>query len=361
MESLLLEKKGEELEFSYEIIWQHGFDRLAETLSRIGLPFRKICIVTDDNVAPLYLEQVRLALAQLDAQVFTFILPAGEEHKNLASVSTIYEYLIRNRFERKDLLLALGGGVVGDMTGFTAATYLRGIDFIQVPTTLLAQVDSSVGGKTGVDFDAYKNMVGAFYQPRLVYMNTDTLKTLPAEQFSSGMAEVIKSALIRSQTFFRWIEASTEKILSMDPDALDHMVHACCEIKASVVAEDPKENGVRAILNFGHTIGHAVEKLKNFTMLHGQCVGYGMACAAALSRSRGLITAEEEQRILDLNRVFALPNRVADLSSEEILQTTKSDKKMEAGKIKFILLRTIGEAFVDRSVTDPEVRSAVLL
>ncbi|MDO4617002.1 MAG: 3-dehydroquinate synthase [Lachnospiraceae bacterium] len=359
MEQITIERKGAEIDFSYHIVWEHGFDHLPDCLSAAGLPFQKVCIITDTNVEKLYLDQVKQALAPMNKKVFSYVLPAGEEHKNLNEIQKIYGFLIREHFERKDLLIALGGGVVGDMTGFTAATYLRGVDFVQIPTTLLSQVDSSVGGKTGVDYDAYKNMVGAFYQPRLVYMNTDVLKSLPDDQFASGMGEVLKSGLIRNREFYEWIDAYTEEILEKDAKTLDHMVQECCKIKAKVVEEDPKENGVRAILNFGHTLGHAVEKLKNFTMLHGHCVGFGTVAAAWMSYQKGLIPKEDLDLILRLNETFSLPSQVSDLSVEEIITATKSDKKMEGGHIRFILLNGIGNAVIDRSISDEEMRSAL--
>lgn len=359
MDSITISRKGPEIEFSYDIVWEHGFEALSDALTAVGLPFQKICIITDSNVEQLYLEKVRAALAPLNRTVVSYVLPAGEEHKNLTEIQKVYGYLISQHFERKDLLIALGGGVVGDMTGFTAATYLRGIDFVQIPTTLLSQVDSSVGGKTGVDYDAYKNMVGAFYQPRLVYMNTDVLKTLPEEQFASGMGEVLKSGLLRNKDFYRWLDVRSEAILEKDADAMDHMVRECCKIKAAVVEEDPKEQGVRAILNLGHTLGHAVEKLKNFTMLHGHCVGFGTVAAAWLSYQKGMLSVDELEQIIRLNETFRLPTAVTDLSVEEIIAATKSDKKMEGGTIKFILLDGIGNAVVDRSITDEDMRFAL--
>ncbi len=359
MESITIQRKGPEIEFSYDIVWNHGFDQLPQCLQAAGLPFQKICIVTDSNVEKLYLEEVKKALSPMNVSVLSCVIPAGEENKNLYQIQKIYEFLIKEHFERKDLLIALGGGVVGDMTGFTAATYLRGVDFIQIPTTLLSQVDSSVGGKTGVDFDAFKNMVGAFYQPRLVYMNTDVLKTLPEDQFSSGMGEVLKSGLLRNKDFYEWLDAYSDEILARDGKVLDHVVRECCKIKAAVVEEDPKENGIRAILNLGHTLGHAVEKLKNFTMLHGHCVGFGTVAAAWLSYQKGMLTKEELDTIIRMNAVFGLPSKVEDLSIDEIITATKSDKKMENGHVKFILLNGIGNAFVDRSISDEDMRSAL--
>lgn len=209
-----------------------------------------------------------------------FIFPAGEESKTLATVENLYEFLIQNKFERRDMLAALGGGVVGDLTGFTAATYLRGIDFIQIPTSLLAQVDSSIGGKTGVDFRAYKNMVGAFHQPKLVYSCAETLKTLTEQQYISGLGEIIKHGLIKDIAYYHWLKEHKEAILSRDTQTMIEMIEVSCRIKKEVVENDPEEAGERALLNFGHTLGHAVEKLMNFTMLHGECVAVGMHGAA---------------------------------------------------------------------------------
>ena len=359
MHTLRIEKPAEGYEFSYEIIWETGFSRLAESILSAVPDFRKICIVADENVAALYLDDVKDALQSLDCEVLSCVIPAGEAHKNLETVKGLYDFLIRSRVERKDLLLALGGGVTGDLTGFTAATYLRGIPFIQIPTTLLADVDSSVGGKTGVDFDQFKNMVGAFYQPRLVFMNTSVLKTLPDEQFSSGMAEVIKSALIRDVHFFDWLESHVRELLERDPETLTAMIRRCCEIKASVVAEDPKETGLRAILNYGHTIGHAVEKLSDFRMLHGHCVALGMMAALSIDRNRGTISEEMFLRIQALLKAFALPCHITGLAEQEVLQAMRSDKKMEAGKIKFILLPEAGHAEIVRSLTDEQLLEAI--
>ena len=256
-------------------------------------------------------------------------------------------------------VLVLGGGVVGDLTGFGAATYLRGIDFIQVPTTLLAQVDSSVGGKTGVDFQQYKNMVGAFHQPRLVYMNLSTLSSLPAEQFACGMGEILKTGLICDGDFFRYVCCEQKEIKKLDMEQIARMVRRCCEIKAGVVERDPKEQGERALLNLGHTVGHAVEKLKNFTLLHGQCVGVGLVAAAYLSMQRGLLTKEEYQEICQGCSDYDLPVHVDGLIPEEVLSATKKDKKMEQGHIRFILMDGIGKSFIDKTVTDEEMLSCI--
>ncbi|MCF0122064.1 MAG: 3-dehydroquinate synthase [Lachnospiraceae bacterium] len=361
MESLIVQRGHEGLEFSYEIILEHGFDGLSVVLDRLRMSYKKICIVSDHNVAEIYLQDVKQVLSSKDCLVSIFIFQAGEEHKNLNTVQELYRYLIENKFERKDLLVALGGGVVGDLTGFVAATYLRGIAFIQVPTTLLAQVDSSIGGKTGVDFVKYKNMVGAFYQPNLVYMNSETLQTLPCDQFASGMSEVLKTGLIWNRDFYTWLIAKQEQIELRNPETMDHLIRECCKVKATVIEEDPKEQGVRAILNLGHTLGHAIEKLMNFQMLHGQCVAVGIVGAAYLSYKRGYLSKEAYLQIIRTNLAFRLPVSIQGLKNKDILMVTKSDKKMEGGKIKFVLLKNIGEAILDRSVSNQELLDTIAI
>lgn len=344
--------------FCYTIRFEKDFSHLAERIAELGFIGHKLCIVTDSNVAPLYLEAVKSQLKQKFEQVTDFVIPAGEENKTLDNVKKLYEHLILQHFDRKDCLIALGGGVIGDMTGYAAATYLRGIDFIQVPTTLLSQVDSSIGGKTGVDFDSYKNMVGAFHMPRLVYMNLSVLNTLSEEQFSCGMGEILKHGLIKNRDYFCWCMENAEKIKAKDYETLLYMIMESCKIKREVVEKDPTEKGDRALLNFGHTLGHAVEKLKNFQMLHGQCVAVGSIAAMRLSSMRGNISDEEVIYAEKCFEVFGLPTRVKDITDEEILKISKSDKKMEAGKIKFVLLHEIGNAYVDKTVSDEELLAA---
>lgn len=359
MQSLRIERKGEPLEFSYDIVWENHFSGLASQLEQLRLPARRACIVTDSQVSELYLTQVKEAVSGLFGQTDAFVFQAGEENKNLNTVQSLYEFLIEKKYERRDLLIALGGGVVGDLTGFSAATYLRGIDFIQIPTTLLAQVDSSIGGKTGVDFSKYKNMVGAFYQPRLVYMNMEVLKTLPERQFSGGMGEVLKTALIRDGEFFRWLLSHKEEILNRDSEALSFMIRRCCQIKAEVVEADPKEQGLRAILNLGHTLGHAVEKLKNFSLQHGECVALGTVAAAYISLKRGFVRKEEFEAVTAGMKAFGLPLQTEGLDPSAMLKASKSDKKMDQGRIKFILLHPLGSAVIDKTVSDEEILEAI--
>ena len=346
-------------EFDYQIVWEEDFSHLAEEIKKLNLSCGKICIVSDDTVASLYGEQVKNALTCLNIEIDIFTFPAGEENKNLETVKSLYSYLIEHKYGRKDILIALGGGVTGDLTGYAAATYLRGIDFIQIPTTLLAQVDSSVGGKTGVDFNQYKNMVGAFHQPRLVYMNLNTLKTLPDDQFASGMGEVLKSGLIRDGKFYEWTINHMSEIQERIYPVLVKMIKKCCEIKSAVVESDPIEQGERAVLNLGHTIGHAVEKQMNFKLLHGHCVALGTIAAAYISFKREYLSTEEFYEIRDMNVGFDLPIFFEGLSSKDVLAATKSDKKMINGQIKFILLKKIGQAYIDTTVTDEEMLDAI--
>ncbi len=346
-------------EFCYSIVLEQDFGKLSAEAEALGLENRKICIVTDSHAGLLYGEEVRRELLKVCKEVFVYTIEAGEEHKTLDTVRGLYEYLIINHFDRKDLLAALGGGVVGDLTGFAAATYLRGIGFIQIPTTLLSQVDSSIGGKTGVDFDSYKNMVGAFHMPRLVYMNLSVLKTLSERQFASGMAEILKHGLIKDREYYQWMLKHRQEIKDRKYEALLPLIERSCRIKRAVVEQDPTEQGERALLNFGHTVGHAVEKLKNFRLLHGECVALGAVAAAVLSKERGLIGEEELESIRQGFLAFSLPVSTDGLEAEEILRMTRSDKKMEAGNIKFVLLRSMGDAFVDRSVTEEELLGAI--
>lgn len=343
----------------YDIVFSESFDDLSQVLADFHLSSRRVCIVSESRVAGFYMEALKDVLRPLAREVVDFVFPEGEASKNLNTVQKLYERLILAHFDRKDLLVALGGGVVGDLTGFAAATYLRGIDFIQVPTSLLAQVDSSIGGKTGVDFLKYKNMVGAFHQPRMVYMNVSTLCTLPLEQFSCGMGEVVKHGFIRDASYSRWLYENRAKILALDTDTLSEMICRSCVIKKTVVENDPTEQGERAVLNMGHTVGHAVEKLKDFRLLHGQCVAVGTVASAYLSMRRGMITVEEYENVKQLLEAFGLPVSTDGLRAEEVLSVTKSDKKMEQGRIKFILMKEPGYAVVDKTVTDEELLTAI--
>ena len=346
----------------YEIHLEQSFDMLPGLLRTLGYgQERKLCIVTDTNVAPLYVSSLQELLEQYFSLCTVHVIPAGEDHKNTDTVGTVYEHLIQKGFDRKDLLLALGGGVVGDLTGFAAATYLRGIDFVQLPTTLLAQVDSSIGGKTGVDFLQYKNMVGAFYMPKLVYMNLSTLLSLPKRQYLSGMGEILKHGQIKDGTYFAEVSDHAEAILNQQLDVLQEIIYGSCIIKRNVVERDPKEQGERALLNFGHTIGHAVEKLSGFSLLHGECVALGMVGAAWLSWQYGSYQEEDYRYLREVLKRFQLPVMLEDaaFSPEEVLAATKLDKKMDSGRVKFVLLEKPGEAYLTRELSDEQILEGI--
>ena len=355
-EKLLVKRDGD---FCYPIYFENDFQALSGALKEEGLAGKKMCIVSDSTVAPLYAEQVKAELLKITDHVCQFVFPAGEAHKNLDTVEDLYQCLIENGLDRKSLVVALGGGVTGDLSGFGAATYLRGIDFIQIPTTLLSQVDSSIGGKTGVDFDCYKNMVGAFHMPKLVYANVSALKTLPPEQFSAGMGEVIKHGLIRDQEYYEWILENKEAVRNRELSVCRRLICGSNRIKRQVVEADPTEQNERAVLNFGHTLGHAVEKLKDFSMLHGHCVALGALAALDICVKRGMVPEAEADRYRETMEYFDMPVSVGGLTKEAVVAATKNDKKMEAGVIKFILLDRLGHAYVDRTVTDEEMKDAL--
>ncbi len=313
---------------------------------------RQVCIITNEVVAPLYLKQVKASLAEFE--LCEFILPDGESEKTLDNVARIYDFLLSKQLDRKATLIALGGGVVGDMTGFAAATYLRGVNFIQIPTTLLAQVDSSVGGKTGVNRPLGKNMVGAFYQPQCVLADTDTLTTLADRELSAGLAEVIKYGLINNLEFFNWLEANINDLLARDKTSLMHAIKISCEEKAAIVAQDEKESGVRAILNLGHTFGHAIETAMGYgAWLHGEAVAAGMLMAADLSQRMGMLALEDVARIKALIKAAGLPVvPPSSISNSDYLSLMSRDKKNTQGSIRFVVLEALGKAFLTSDV-DP--------
>ncbi|MDD5935478.1 MAG: 3-dehydroquinate synthase [Clostridiales bacterium] len=343
----------------YDIVLGQNAEFIESEISQFNLSNRKVAIVTDSNVGPLHAHTLEKELQKIAKTVVVYTFTAGEENKNLSTVQALYEFLIRHIFDRNDVLVALGGGVVGDLTGFTAATYLRGIRFFQAPTSLLAMVDSSIGGKTGVDFAAYKNMVGAFYMPSGVYMNLSTIKTLPEREYLSGMGEIIKHGLIKDQSYYSWMKENCEAIKKRELSTVLPLVQKSCNIKRDVVERDPKEQGERALLNFGHSIGHAVEKLMGFQLLHGECVAIGMVGASYISMKRNLITEDEFLDIKQTIARFNLPTSISGLSADEIISVMGNDKKVDAGTIKFILLQHIGSAIVDTTVSKEEIRMAI--
>lgn len=320
-------------------------------------------IVTNTTVAPLYAERLARALAGRQRQVHQVALPDGEQHKHWETLNRIFDVLLGHGADRKTVLYALGGGVVGDMTGFAAACYMRGVPFVQVPTTLLAQVDSSVGGKTAINHPLGKNMIGAFYQPRLVLCDLDVLASLPARELSAGLAEVIKYGPIADMAFFDWIEANVDALRACDRDALAHAVERSCQIKAEVVGQDERESGLRAILNFGHTFGHAIEAGLGYgAWLHGEAVGAGMVMAAQLSHALGLVDAAFVQRLTALIARAGLPTRGAVLDAHDnagrYLQLMRLDKKAEGGEIRFVVIDGPGRAAV-RAAPDALVRQVI--
>ena len=315
------------------------------------LPQRKAVIVTNTVVAPLYLQALQASLAQQQVAVQSIVLPDGEAHKDWRTLNAVFDALLTHRAERKTTLIALGGGVIGDLTGFAAAVFQRGAPFIQIPTTLLAQVDSSVGGKTAINHPLGKNMIGAFYQPRVVIADTDTLKTLPDRELSAGIAEVVKYGLIGDAGFFTWLEANMDRLVARDPAALTHAIEVACHNKAVVVASDEREEGVRAMLNFGHTFGHAIESGLGYgKWLHGEAVAAGMVIAARVSQKMGLVDADGVERTIQLLRRARLPVQGPKLGVDRYLELMGHDKKVEGGKIRYILLRSIGDAFISDAV-----------
>lgn len=320
-------------------------------------------IVTNTTVGPLYAQALAAALVPHHAQVRMLALPDGEQYKNWETLNLVFDELLAHGGDRKTTLYALGGGVVGDMAGFAAACFMRGVPFVQVPTTLLAQVDSSVGGKTAINHPLGKNMVGAFYQPKLVVCDLDVLKTLPARELSAGLAEVIKYGPIHDMAFFDWIEAHIDALRALEPAALAHAVQRCCEIKAEVVGQDERESGLRAILNFGHTFGHAIEAGMGYgAWLHGEGVGAGMVMAAELSRELGLVDAAFVERLTRLIGRAGLPVRGPVLDAADnagrYLALMRVDKKAEAGEIRFVLIDGPGRAVV-RPAPDALVRQVI--
>ncbi len=337
-----------------------GTDLLSQAKTWSSLPrTSRALVVTNATVGPIYLEKLRSALAQQHAEIHVVTLPDGEKFKTWETLNLVFDALLAKACDRKTVLYALGGGVIGDMTGFAAASYMRGVPFVQVPTTLLAQVDSSVGGKTAINHPLGKNMIGAFYQPLMVMCDLDTLKTLPPRELSAGLAEVIKYGPIADMDLLAWLELNMESLLQGDSDALAHAVQRSCEIKAWVVGQDERESGIRAILNFGHTFGHAIESGLGYgEWLHGEAVGCGMVMAVNLSNRLGLVDAAFVKRLTDLIVRAGLPVKGPRLGSDKYLELMRVDKKAEGGEIKFVVIDGPGKATV-RGAPDALVRDVI--
>ncbi len=324
------------------------------------LPQRKVSVVTNTTVAALYLDKFSATLRGAGVEIVPVVLPDGEEHKNWQTLNAIFDALLSNRCERKSAIIALGGGVVGDLAGFAASSYQRGVPFIQVPTTLLAQVDSSVGGKTAINHPLGKNMIGAFYQPGMVLADTAMLHTLPARELSAGLAEVIKYGLIMDLPFLGWLEANIGKLNERDPAALAYAVTRSCENKAAVVAADERETGERALLNLGHTFGHAIEAGLGFgTWLHGEAVAAGTMLAARLSERMGLLTHADVRRMADLFVRAGLPVEAPSLGQDRYLELMGHDKKVENGKLRLVLLQSLGKAYMTSDFDLQELREVL--
>jgi 3-dehydroquinate synthase len=353
--STLTVKLGER---SYPIFIQSGLFNQDGLLSPY-IKTNKAIIITNDVVAPLYLEAITDALTDFDLQ--TIVIPDGEQYKNLQQFEGVITELLNMSAARDTTLIALGGGVVGDLTGFVAASFQRGMPFIQIPTTLLAQVDSSVGGKTAVNHPLGKNMIGAFYQPKAVFIDTLCLATLPKREFSAGMAEVIKYGVIYDASFFVWLEENIQRLKQQDPDALQYMIKRCCEIKAEIVAIDEKESGLRALLNLGHTFGHAIEAEQGYgNWLHGEAVASGIVLASDTAQKMNWLKPSEFGRIVELLEAFDLPIEApADMGFETFVKHMRHDKKVQAGKLNFVIPQGIGKAVVTNEVSD-EVLHAIL-
>ena len=346
-------------ERSYPIYIGDGLLTRSELLLP-GLAQKKAAVVTNTTVAELYLDPLTEVLVKQGVEVVPVVLPDGEEYKNWETLNLIFDTLLSHRCERKTAVLALGGGVIGDLAGFAAAVYMRGVPFIQIPTTLLAQVDSSIGGKTAINLPQGKNLIGAFYQPKLVLADTATLNTLPERELCAGLAEVIKYGLIRDGAFFDWLERNMEKLLKHDSEALAYAIKRSCEIKAAVVAADERESGIRALLNLGHTFGHAIETGKGYGVwLHGEAIAVGTLLAARMSLRMGLIGETEVVRITNLYRKAKLPTLAPDLGAKRYLQLMGLDKKVEGGRIRFILLKKIGEAFITADIPEELVTATL--
>jgi 3-dehydroquinate synthase len=339
---------------SYPIYIGEGLLSQPELLTR-HIRGRQLCIISNDRIAPLYMDKLCSSLTGL--QISKVILPDGESHKTLEIWASIFDTLLAEKHNRTTTLIALGGGVVGDMTGFAAACYQRGVDFIQIPTTLLSMVDSSVGGKTGVNHPLGKNMIGAFYQPQCVLADISLLSSLPSRELSAGIAEIIKYGLISDYDFFVWLENNIDALLGGDASALAYAVQRSCENKAAVVAQDEREGGLRAILNFGHTFGHAIETAQGYgNWLHGEAVGAGMAMAADLSWRRGAISDSELARIIDLLHKAKLPTKApADMSPAQFMELMGVDKKVLDGRLRLVLLESMGKA-----ITTSDINLAML-
>lgn len=343
-------------ERSYPIIIETGFLENVGTDLENRQIAKRYAIIADDRVAELYSDKLMTSLSSANLQFELLTFPHGEENKNLTTFEILSRKMAELHFDRKDGIIALGGGVTGDLAGFVAATYMRGISFVQIPTTLLAQVDSSVGGKTGVDIPEGKNLVGSFYQPKAVYIDPKVLNTLDKEELLGGLAEVIKYGVIRDAEFFNYLREKRENILELNTDELEKTIYNCCRIKADVVSEDEREGDVRRILNYGHTIGHAVEAASDFGIIHGLAVSMGMVAAAKLAEAKGLLSTEDMAKVVSILEEYKMPTTIpAALDRQEIKNYLLTDKKTVAGKVHYVLPTKIGDTVITSEIDDTMV------
>lgn len=346
-------------ERSYPVYVTSGYDNFTECFAGMGFLSSKAVIITDTNVYKYQYGDFDSALKKHGFKTEFFVIEAGEESKNLQNLQRIYKFFLDNELDRTSTVIALGGGVVGDLAGYAAATYLRGVNFVQVPTTLLSQADSSVGGKVGVDFEGAKNLIGAFYQPKFVYINVNSLKTLPLRELRSGLAETIKHGLIKDIGFLTYIKENIKELFNCNEDILKHVAITNCTIKASVVEQDEKEDDVRATLNLGHTIGHALESVSNFRLSHGECVSVGIAGAFRLARKLDMISGEYEIMVINILKSAGLPVSQSGVDVEKVYTQMYLDKKVRRGRLNFILPIAPGQV-VRRELTDRELITGVL-
>lgn len=335
-----------------------GYEKLSDFFSCIKKQM-KVCVIADEIVAKYQIETLKKYLHRSGIYANILLLKGKEEEKTLATIEKIYHYLFQKQYTRGDMLLAFGGGVIGDIVGYAAATYMRGIPYLQVPTTLLAMVDSSIGGKTAVNFYDHKNMIGAFYPPEAIYMNLDVLKTLPERQYDAAFGEIIKYAFIKDKKYVSWLEQSADRLKKRDLLFLQEMVCRCCRMKLKIVCKDPKERGDRVLLNFGHTIGHALEQQSGFSLLHGECVAIGMVAAAHISYQKRRLSYAELMQIEHILKKFHLPVRIKKMNQKELLSVIQHDKKRTTQKFQFIILQKIGKACVDLCVTEEQLQRAM--
>ncbi|MBR4574705.1 MAG: 3-dehydroquinate synthase [Lachnospiraceae bacterium] len=356
-------KEGLEITYkdsgSYRVVISDDYSSLSGEVLGLFPNLKRIFVITDSNVEPLYLSEVMHELENCCEKISSYVFTAGEASKNLETVNTIYDKLLAADINKRDLIVALGGGVCGDMAAFAASTYMRGTRFINLPTTLLSMADSSVGGKCGVDYLSYKNLVGSIYMPSLVYMAVSALKTLPDREYSSGMAEILKAALIKDAAFYEWLIGDFTSVMDKDKETVSYMLNKAVSIKQFYVTKDPYEENERMILNFGHTIGHALEKYFDFKYSHGECVSLGMAAASFISYKRSILTAEEYYEIRDMLVPFGLPISIDGCDIKKVMANISHDKKNTDTGLRFILLKKAGKAVIVNDVTEDEIKDAI--